>query len=127
MQKKSKKKQTSKPLTQEDCKLIVTREEFEESVKKLIDEGNALNNTRLILNDGYKLWLYKIENNLRVSFDHPECYLQEYDLLGGAGFFTSNMDIEKELHDDLTIILSFLESLMDRLHSMPSLVVSEKS
>lgn len=110
----------TRPITLEEGKLIVTREKFEESVKKLIVEGKVLNNTRLIFNDGYKRWLYKIENNLRVSFDNPEYYLHEYNELGGLPFLTSDMDAEKELHDVLTIVLDFLESLINRLPYMPS-------
>lgn len=54
MPKKSRKKQPTRPITQEDYKLIVPREIFAESVNQLIDEGNALNKTRLLDNDGYR-------------------------------------------------------------------------
>lgn len=120
MPKKSRKKQPTRSITQEDYKLIVPREMFAESVNQLIDEGNALNKTRLLDNDGYRRWLNRIENNLRVSFDNSEFYVQEYIKLGGIAIFTSDMDAEKELHNDLTVVLAFLKSLIDRLPYMPS-------
>ena len=46
--------------------------------------------------------------------------MQEYIKLGGIAIFTSDMDAEKELHNDLTVVLAFLKSLIDRLPYMPS-------
>ena len=96
-------------------KLKVSREEFAKGISELIEEGKALSNVSLTYNDNYSRWLYKIENLIKFSFDHPDKYLEEYNELGGVPFLTSDMDVEKLAHEGLIVILLFLDSMIERI------------
>ena len=118
MVKKNKKQVNTKSLTTVEGKLKVSREDFRKSIEKLINEGDVLINTNLLFSEAYRHWLYEIENCFRISFDHPEEYLQEYNGTSCC-ILTSDMDGEQLLHEDLTRILLFLDSVMDRIPNIP--------
>lgn len=118
-ERKAKKKVNGRSLIMEEGTLIITRVEFMKGIQELKEEGIVLDKTVLMASEPYKRWLYKIENFFKCSFDHPDKYLQEFDEIGPYPIFMSGMDVERMEHEELSSILLFLDSVLERLPIIP--------
>ncbi len=118
MKKKKRKGSNTKPLNFEEGNLIVSPDDFEKGIQRLLGRGNQLSSIILTGSNEYYHFLDDIENLFKFSFDHPDKYLQEYYDLGRYPFLKSDMDGEQILHDDLKIIIFFLENILKRIPSI---------